>query len=84
MSEFSMFYKVFGCIHACILHVLSVRLTRVGTNASCERIGKKRKRSLRNNTCVRNCNYETLGECKDPNSFSAEGALRDERKTEEI
>ena len=29
MSEFSMFYKVFGCIHACILHVLSVRLTRV-------------------------------------------------------
>ena len=23
-----MFYKVFGCIHACILHVLSVRLTR--------------------------------------------------------
>ena len=26
--NFSMFYKVFGCIHACILHVLSVRLTR--------------------------------------------------------
>ena len=24
-----MFYKVFGCIPACILHVLSVRLTRV-------------------------------------------------------
>ena len=23
-----MFYKVFGCIHACILHVLSVRPTR--------------------------------------------------------
>ena len=28
MSEFSMFYKLFGCMHACILHVLSVRLTR--------------------------------------------------------
>ena len=29
MSEFSMFYKLFGCMHACILHVLSVRLTMV-------------------------------------------------------
>ena len=29
MSEFSMFYKLFGCMHACILHVLSVRLIRV-------------------------------------------------------
>ena len=29
MSEFSMFYKLFGCMHACFLHVLSVRLTRV-------------------------------------------------------
>ena len=29
MSEFSMFYNLFGCMHACILHVLSVRLTRV-------------------------------------------------------
>ena len=28
MYEFSMFYEVFGCIHACILHVLSVRLTK--------------------------------------------------------
>ena len=26
-----MFYKLFGCMHACILHVLSVRLTRVPT-----------------------------------------------------
>ena len=31
MSEFSMFYKKFGCMHACILHVLSVRLTREQT-----------------------------------------------------
>ena len=31
MSEFSMFYKLFGCMHACILHVLSVGLTRVVT-----------------------------------------------------
>ena len=29
MSAFSMFYKLFGCMHACILHVSSVRLTRV-------------------------------------------------------
>ena len=29
MSEFSMFYEVFDCIHACILRVSSVRLTRV-------------------------------------------------------
>ena len=28
MSEFSMFYKLFGSLHECILHVLSVRLTR--------------------------------------------------------
>ena len=28
MSEFSMFYKLFGCMHACILHVLSVRFTK--------------------------------------------------------
>ena len=28
MSEFSMFCKKFGCMHARILHVLSVRLTR--------------------------------------------------------
>ena len=28
MSEFSMFYKKFGCMHACILHVFCVRLTR--------------------------------------------------------
>ena len=28
MSEFSMFYNLFGCMHACILHVLSVCLTR--------------------------------------------------------
>ena len=28
MSEFSMFYNLFGCMHACILHVLSVGLTR--------------------------------------------------------
>ena len=28
-SEFSMFSKLFGCMHACILHVLSVRLSRV-------------------------------------------------------
>ena len=32
MSEFSMFCKKFGCMHACILHVLSVRLTRVPQN----------------------------------------------------
>ena len=25
MSEFSMFYKVFGCIHACISNLFSVR-----------------------------------------------------------
>ena len=31
MSEFSMFYNLFGWMHACILHVLSVRLTRVFT-----------------------------------------------------
>ena len=31
MSEFSMFYNLFDCMHACILHVLSVGLTRVIT-----------------------------------------------------
>ena len=34
MSEFSMFYNLFGCMHACILHVLSVRLTRVRQESS--------------------------------------------------
>ena len=28
MFEFSMLYNLFGCMHACILHVLSVCLTR--------------------------------------------------------
>ena len=27
--EFSLFYELFGCMHACILHVLCVRLTKV-------------------------------------------------------
>ena len=50
MSELSMFFKLFGCMHACILNVLSVRLTReaiekvlaVSTNMSsrhsCEKV----------------------------------------------
>ena len=29
MSEFSMFYEKFVCMHACILHVLSILLKRV-------------------------------------------------------
>ena len=32
MSEFSMFYKKFGCMHVCILHVSSIRLTKVHTD----------------------------------------------------
>ena len=36
MSEFSMFFKKFGFMHACILHVLSVRLTRVDIFVSTE------------------------------------------------
>ena len=35
MSEFSMFYKLFGCMRACILHVLSVRLTRGAIKEKC-------------------------------------------------
>ena len=34
MSEFSMFYNLFGCMYACILHVLSVCLTRDATQGS--------------------------------------------------
>ena len=33
MSEFAMFYNLFGFMHACILHVLSVCLTREVSHA---------------------------------------------------
>ena len=32
MYEFFMFYEVFDCIRACVLHVLSVRLTKVSSS----------------------------------------------------
>ena len=52
MSEFSMVYNLFGCMHACILHVLSVGLTKVCSTRENKTVG--------NFTCVTNYKLVSL------------------------
>ena len=50
MSEFSMFYNLFGCMHACILHVLSVCLTRGGNHVKFGNLSWKTREEIEKTT----------------------------------
>ena len=57
-----MFYNLFGCLHACMLHVLSVRLTRVNHNLPGIFIaGKVCFRCAMSNEGLIDCGLQSIG-----------------------